>query len=312
MYRYIRTQPDATCPQVLVVQRDNETYFPVFHHTAVDQDRPVGKIETFGEHTHDLYHTVLYTHSMGYYSRCGRKQVARPGTLVIISPGESHDFVTARGTSVYSEITFSFESPQGHSLTLPFEQVLTHYVGAKIQLKPEVQLPKEVADELLILMIQVTDYLESRSTLASFHANRTLARVLEFIVSHCCAEKTESFHAVLDDRIAHARQYIEEHFSEPIRIDDLTSMTHMSPRQLFRMFADTFRVSPLAYQQNLRLESAQSLLRSTPLRCNEIARRVGYANVYYFHRLFKKKTGQTPGRYRLSRIRGAIDQRASK
>ncbi|MBN1125152.1 MAG: helix-turn-helix transcriptional regulator [Sedimentisphaerales bacterium] len=80
----------------------------------------------------------------------------------------------------------------------------------------------------------------------------------------------------------------------------------MSTRQLFRIFLKTFRLSPLAYQQNLRLEATHTLLRSTPLRCNEIARRVGYANVYYFHRLFKKKTGMTPRQYRLSMTQGAL------
>ncbi|MBN1818530.1 MAG: helix-turn-helix transcriptional regulator [Sedimentisphaerales bacterium] len=300
MYRYIRSLNEGDSPQVLVVQHDHETYFPVFHHTAVDQDRPVGKKDTFCEHVHDLYHAVLYTHATGFYSRCGRKQIALPGTFVIVSPGEPHDFVTARGNSVYSEITFSFESPRKRSLTLPFEKILTHYTGADLQFIPEVLLSGDVADELLILMIQVTDYLKSRAKLSSYYANRTLARIFEILVAHCCVETPAAQHAVLDDRIARVRQYIEEHFSEPIGIDDLTSMIHMSTRQLFRMFTRTFRISPLAYQQNLRLETARTLLRSTPLRCNEIARRVGYANVYYFHRLFKKKTGLTPRRYRLS------------
>ncbi|MEN6306991.1 MAG: AraC family transcriptional regulator [Anaerohalosphaeraceae bacterium] len=306
MYRYVRTQSDTICPQVLVVQDNHETYYPVFHHTTVDQDRPTGKIETFCEHTHDVYHMVLYAHSTGYYSLRGLKQNARPGTFVIISPGESHDFVTEWGKSIYSEITFSFESAQGVSLTLPFERVLSHHIGAAIQLMTEIQLSKEVADELHILMIQITDYLESRSPLSSYHANRSLARIFEIVASHCCPQKTDSSHTHLDERIVQVRQYIEDHFSEPIQIDELTSMVHMSARHLFRMFIDAFRVSPLAHQQNLRLEAAQSLLRSTPLRCNEIAARVGYSNVYYFHRLFKKKTGLTPRQYRLSRIHGGL------
>ncbi len=304
MYRYVRTQSETTCPQVLLVQDNNESFYPVFHHTTVDQDRPTGKIETFCEHTHDVYHMVLYAHSTGYYSLHGRKQNAQPGTFVIISPGQSHDFVTAWGKSKYSEITFSLESPRGNSLTLPFEQVLSRHIGATIQLVPQIQLSKDVADELHILMIQITDFLESRSLLSLYHASRCLARIFEIVVSHCCSQKEDSLHTHLDERIVQVRQYIEDHFSEPIRIDELTSMVHMSDRHLFRMFIDAFRVSPLVHQQNLRLEAAQSLLRSTPLRCNEIAARVGYPNVYYFHRIFKKKTGMTPRQYRLSRLHG--------
>ena len=74
------------------------------------------------------------------------------------------------------------------------------------------------------------------------------------------------------------------------------------------MFTRTFRVSPITYQQNLRLEAAQTLLRSTPLRCNEIAHRIGYTNVYYFHRLLKKKTGLTPRQYRISLTKGDLNQ----
>ena len=58
--------------------------------------------------------------------------------------------------------------------------------------------------------------------------------------------------------------------------------------------AETFR----AYQQRLRLEAAKTLLRATALRCHEVAVRCGYENIQFFHRLFKRTTGLTPGQYR--------------
>jgi two-component system response regulator YesN len=65
-------------------------------------------------------------------------------------------------------------------------------------------------------------------------------------------------------------------------------------------FKKSFRFSPPAYQQDLRFEAAQKLLRFTSLRCYEIAQRVGYSNIYYFYRPFKKRMGLTPKRYRQS------------
>ena len=53
-----------------------------------------------------------------------------------------------------------------------------------------------------------------------------------------------------------------------------------------------------AYQQDLRFEAAQRLLRFTSLHCYEISERIGYSNVHYFHRQFKKRLGVTPNRYR--------------
>jgi two-component system response regulator YesN len=81
-------------------------------------------------------------------------------------------------------------------------------------------------------------------------------------------------------------------------VDDLAQIAQLSKGYLFRAFKNTFQVSPLAYQQTLRLEAAKTLLKSTELRCNEIARRVGYENPCFFHRVFKQRVGVPPNSYR--------------
>jgi AraC-like DNA-binding protein len=301
MRRYLQTHPrSGDTPQALVLMHESEAYFPAFVHAAIDQDRPIGDIRTFHEHAHDLYHLVVYTQSSGRYLKCGVEHRAEPGTLVIVSPGQPHDFVSLRRSSVYSEITFSFETQAGRVLTLPFEQILNIYTGVAGQLDGEPHLPMNVAKELVIIMIQIMDYLQSPSRMAEFYARRALANVLDMIVAHCYTEPIPGAALGQDNPIVQAKQYIDEHYAEAITADDLASMSHCSKGHLFRAFKKSFRVSPLAYQQDLRFEAAQRLLRFTSLRCYEIAQRVGYANVYYFHRQFKKRMGVTPKRYRQS------------
>lgn len=283
-----------------MILHENEAYFPTFAHAAVDQDRPVGEARTFGEHTHDLYHLVLYTRSSGYYVRSGRRYRAQPGTLVIISPGQSHDFVSHRDSSVYSEITFAFETETGKVLTVPFEQVLNTYTGIAGQLRSEPQLPRETMQELVTLMIQIMDYLQSPSAMSDFYAHRALANVFDVVVAHCYSEQIPGTAAGKDQPILQVKRHIDEHYADPISAEDLAAMSHFSRGHLFRAFKKSFHISPLAYQQDLRFEAAQRLLRFTSLRCYEIAQRVGYSNVYYFHRQFKKRTGMTPTQYRQS------------
>ncbi|MBP7051588.1 MAG: helix-turn-helix transcriptional regulator [Phycisphaerae bacterium] len=301
MQRYLRTRhQSAEIPQALVVLHENDVYFPAIVHAAIDQDRPVGDIGTFGEHTHDLYHIVLYTRSSGYYLKCGRKCLAEPGTLVIISPGQSHDFVSLRQASVYSEVTFSLTTRAGKVLTLGFDKILGIYTGLPGQLQNEIRLPKEVTQELVIILIQILDYLQSPSSMSDFYTQRALAGVFDLIVAHCYTQGIPSAGLTRDNPILRVKQYIDEHYAEAIIAEDLASMSHCSKGHLFRAFKKAFRVSPLAYQQDLRFEAAQRLLRFTSLRCYEIAQRVGYANVYYFHRQFKQKMGVTPRHYRQS------------
>lgn len=301
MLRYLQThQPREGKPQALVVLYDGKVYFPTLVHAAVDQDRPMGDARTFHEHTHDLYHIVLYTQSSGFYAKSGRKHRAEPGTLVIVSPGQPHDFVSNRGSSVYSEITFSFKTQAGDVLTLPFEKILNVYTGVAGQLDDEPHLPRDTTQELVMIMIQIMDYLQSPSSMSDFYAHRTLANVFDMIVAHCYAERIPETALAQDNLILQVKQYIDEHYAEAITAEYLTSMSHCSRGHLFRAFKKSFHISPLAYQQDLRFEAAQRLLRFTSLRCYEIAQRVGYSNVYYFHRQFKKRMGITPKRYRQS------------
>jgi len=301
MLRYLQTQRRSEgIPQALVILHENQAYCPVFVHAAVDQDRAIGDIETFSEHTHDLYHIVLYTRSKGHYLKCGRRHDAQPGTLVIVSPGQAHDFVSLRNSSVYSEITFSLLAPSGKVLTLPFERILATYTGVSGRIPENLQLSKEAAQELIVIMIQIMDYLQSPSPMSDFYTQRALANLFDMIVAHCYTEGLQDGSLTGDNPVLRARQYINEHYAEDITAEELASMSHCSKGHLFRAFKRSFRVSPLAYQQDLRFEAAQRLLRFTSLRCYEIALRVGYANVYYFHRQFRKRMGVTPRQYRQS------------
>lgn len=300
MLRYLQAERNQARPQALMILHEEEAYFPAFAHAAVDQDRPVGEARTFHEHTHDLYHIVLYTRSSGYYVKSGTRHRAEPGTLVIISPGQSHDFVSQRGSSVYSEITFAFGTKAGKVLTLPFGQILNAYTGIAGQLRSVIQLPRDTTQELVILMIQIMDYLQSPSSMSDFYARRALANVFDVIVAHCYAERIPGAAPGPDNPILHVKRHIDEHYADAITAEDLAAMSHCSRGHLFRAFKKSFHISPLAYQQDLRFEAAQRLLRFTSLRCYEIAQRVGYSNVYYFHRQFKKRTGMTPTQYRQS------------
>lgn len=113
MARYLQSHRCDVTPRALLILHDKEAYLPIFAHGAVDQDRAVGAPETFREHTHDVYHLVLYTKSSGSYMKCGSRYEAEPGILVIVSPGQSHNFVTLRRSSVYSEITFTLATLDG-------------------------------------------------------------------------------------------------------------------------------------------------------------------------------------------------------
>lgn len=300
MFRYVRTQKSDFSAQALTIYYDQECFFPSIHHTAVGQDRPIGQPETFRAHRHNLYHIVVYTKSQGAFSFEGRVIDAVPGTVVCVSPGQWHDFVSYRRQAVYSEVTFSFETPKGRVLDISMEQLLQLFTGLPLRLAPWQSIGLERAEHLESLILRVTDHARSGSPTAGYCCQYSLACLLDALV-WSCAEFPRPIVGP-DERLVQVRQYIEHHYAEQISVRTLAGMVGLSRGYLFRAFKTAFGKPPLAYQQQLRLEAAKTLLRATALRCREIASRCGYENVQHFCRLFRRTTGLSPTGFRRKAI----------
>ena len=92
--------------------------------------------------------------------------------------------------------------------------------------------------------------------------------------------------------------YIHENYNNKLSIKDLASMENLSESYYRSIFLRTFGESPVEYITSLRITAAVNLLETTNKKLAEIAELVGYSDVYYFGKQFKKKLGQSPGSYR--------------
>lgn len=85
---------------------------------------------------------------------------------------------------------------------------------------------------------------------------------------------------------------------KPWQVDDMAAYCHLSRAQFARKFKSMFGVSALQYVLERRIERARQLLTETDMDLGEIARALGYADVFYFSRQFKQFTGMAPGLWR--------------
>jgi len=72
----------------------------------------------------------------------------------------------------------------------------------------------------------------------------------------------------------------------------------MSERAFRRRFAAHAGISPARYRQLQRIAVARTMLGTTELTVDAIAERLGYCDVHFFIKQFKKHTGSSPGRFR--------------
>lgn len=87
----------------------------------------------------------------------------------------------------------------------------------------------------------------------------------------------------------------------PLKLTEVAKkVAFTSPGNLSRLFRREFKISFQAYLQNLRLQKAAELLRTTRLPVGRIAKRVGYNDVSRFGQHFKRLFSATPAGYRVS------------
>lgn len=92
--------------------------------------------------------------------------------------------------------------------------------------------------------------------------------------------------------------YIHEHYRESITAEELAGICNCSASYLSRLFKNHIGVGPIEYLIHVRIHKSKQFLLKSEARIQEIARSVGYEDVYYFSRLFKKHTGCSPLQFR--------------
>lgn len=93
-------------------------------------------------------------------------------------------------------------------------------------------------------------------------------------------------------------QWLEARLAQTYDLERLAQAFHVSPRTLLRRVKAETGQTPLALLQQARVEKAKHLLGSTAWSLARITEEVGYADVATFSRLFAKRVGESPARYR--------------
>jgi AraC-like DNA-binding protein len=109
----------------------------------------------------------------------------------------------------------------------------------------------------------------------------------------------------LPQPVAQMLRHVRMHHAEPLTLAAIAQAAHLSPERASHLFRAAVGISPLRYLRHYRLEEARRMLRDTDLPVAAIAARVGYADPFYFSRVFGNSEGMPPSGYRQS-VRGRL------
>jgi AraC-like DNA-binding protein len=96
--------------------------------------------------------------------------------------------------------------------------------------------------------------------------------------------------------VQRAREFLDANIDTRVSLQDLAGVTGLPPSRLLRAFARAVGMSPHAYQRQVRLRHATTLIRAGTA-ISDAALAAGFADQAHFTRLFRRTMGLPPGAY---------------
>jgi AraC family transcriptional regulator of arabinose operon len=204
--------------------------------------------------------------------------LARAGDLYLIAPGTTHDYGTHRQTEEWDILWVHFHPPTDWLELLRWPEV----AGGIHRLQGDEEIESAFRE---VIRLSVT----TGPLRPAFGLN-----ALEKLLLLCEASRPAG---ALDERIKAAIEYIHAHLAQPMRLDDLSRLCHLSTSRFCHLFRELTGLPPMQYVLVQRLQRAQTLLTRTSLGVAEIAAEVGM-DPFYLSLRFKSETSLSPRQYR--------------
>ncbi len=115
----------------------------------------------------------------------------------------------------------------------------------------------------------------------------------DFVLGFLEAEDGKHVHPV----IKKAKRYVQEHISEPVSLHDVATALGISIGYLSTLFTKATGMKFTEYVNQAKIEYAKEIIRKGGHKVYETAYLLGFDNVCYFNKLFKRHAGCTPGQY---------------
>ncbi|MGM0620553.1 MAG: AraC family transcriptional regulator [Bacteroidota bacterium] len=221
----------------------------------------------------------------GWFSVMGRKRKVVANQFFIIPKNTSHAYGSSEDNpwSIYwvhfsGQQASHFYDPEGNTGTISPSKIAR--IEERLQLFEEIIQNMEMGyskENLEYANICLWHFLASFKYISQFRQIQTLRE---------------------RDPVEYTIFYMRENLHKKLTLENLAGEAGFSPSHFSLLFRKKTGRSPMDYLIYLRIQRACQYLDNTGYRVQEIARKVGYEDPYYFSRLLKKVMGNSPSEYR--------------
>ncbi len=176
--------------------------------------------------------------------------------------------------------------------------------------EPEVRLQQGILTALIyetsLVFHELNYYLPNATGLELIQKQKTqcmcvddFEECLKQIEVLCVSAVANSSTSAGDAVALAAKRIFEKEYANPdLSLSQVAEMVNISESYLSRTFKTQFGITPIQFLTQVRVTNAKRYLKISDLQIKDISSRVGYANSFYFTRIFKQSVGLTPSEYR--------------
>ena len=187
-----------------------------------------------------------------------------------------------------------------------FNRLFDDYVQRNNIIETETLLMLDVSATLLTAFLDAVEALPFRVALnrASFLEQLDVFPTVQKLRAHVgsllrtAKSRINKQRDATDMTITRVTEYINNHLSAPITLEEVARAVYLTPSYLSEYFKTKTGTNFKDYVLSRRMERGAELLRQSGCRVQDVAAQCGYADFKHFCRVFKKYTGVTPTEFR--------------
>lgn len=145
---------------------------------------------------------------------------------------------------------------------------------------------------------ELVDSFHSNQISGQIRAQSALLDIIAYYFDAAYMEQGGLQLSIAGTKLSQLIQYVNRNLDKEISLAELAEILHYHPNYLIKFFKKHMGITPNQYIQKMRMERAVALMADKALRIQDIAESVGYSNMNYFAKVFKKTYGCNPQRFR--------------
>jgi YesN/AraC family two-component response regulator len=170
-------------------------------------------------------------------------------------------------------------------------------------LNHEIQLPcfyraeQTVTARIYAIIERMTNYHREKNFAYELLVKASLFESLGYALQYTPIPQLNSKNYRREGIIQPLLLHLSQHFNEPMSVELAAQICCISPNYFCHLFKKATGKTLVEYINMLRVHEAEQLLRTRRYQIQEVAQMIGYSNMTYFGKIFKKLKNQTPRKY---------------